>query len=122
MELNQVNTENSELFNNFLPALNKLILSIYTDDLDTYNFIVYRQNTQDFAFFAKMNSTLLLNSAVDCFSIDNPAAKFRFTVIYKIQSLQSNIKFNIITKTNDKLALLSLQNIFPAFNWAEREI
>jgi NADH:ubiquinone oxidoreductase subunit C len=102
-------------------ALNGAAVIAYTE-ANTSNLVVYRQHTQELALFLKLHSAFSANIAVDCYAVDNVDAASRFTVVYALQSSTGNARFNIITKTTEVLALISLQGPFPAFNWAEREV
>ena len=78
--------------------------------------VTYRQCTKDIALFLKLHSITLIDIAVDCFAADKIDIKYRFTIIYRFFSSLNNDSFTIVTKTNESLALVSLQDIFPSFN------
>jgi NADH:ubiquinone oxidoreductase subunit C len=54
--------------------------------------------------------------AIDVFAIDCIENEYRFTIIYNIQSYLSNSSIKIVTKTSNNLPLISLQNLYAAFN------
>lgn len=113
---------NPPVFNASLEeALSGLVHSAYGDD-SSNNFVVYRQHAQELATFLKLHSACSVDTAVDCFATDSLESKFRFTITYALQSSQGNSSYSIITRTTETLALMSLQAVFPAFNWSEREI
>lgn len=105
------------------PALTGLVVAGYINNNDTtLNIITHRQTTLEIATYLKLSSIFKMNSPIDCHVVDRIEDKFRFTVIYNMQSFNSNTRLQIVTKTNDLLPLVSLQSIFPAYNWAEREV
>ena len=101
-----------------------LLISSYYDQHESSicSIAVFRQNAIKVATYIKLNSQLNYNMAIDAFSADNIENEFRFTVSYLFQSTSQNSGIRLVFKTNTSLALLSLQSVFPAFNWAEREI
>jgi NADH-quinone oxidoreductase subunit C len=110
----------SELYKNFDGAL----VSVY-EDLHEKNkdvIVTYRQNMEEVATFVKLRRIFNCDSAIDGFVVDCLENEHRFTVIYSVQSSTLNAGFRIVTKVADGSALVSLQNIYPAFNWVEREI
>lgn len=122
MQLNQLNTEIKSLNNVVSPALNGLVISSHMSNEHVITFSSYRQATLELATYLKLSSVFKANSPIDCHVVDRIEDKFRFTVIYNVQSFNSNTRMQIITKTNDVLPLISLQSVYPAFNWAEREV
>ena len=82
----------------------------------------FRQNTLEISTYFKLSSVWVIDNAVDAFVIDRLENEFRFTVVYQLQSTIFNYSLRLITKSKDGFALISLQSVFPAFNWAEREI
>ena len=102
---------------------NLFINSFYDiNEFSTCSISVYRQNLVKIATFIKLNSYVECNMAIDAFVVDNAENEFRFTVIYLLQSTSQNHSIRVITKTNSYLAILSIQSIYSAFNWAEREM
>lgn len=124
----ETNNENQvAYFNDLQTALTGLALANYTSKEYNINsnlltFISYRQHSVELATFLKLHSSCLVDTAIDCVAIDSLNSKYRFTITYMLHSSLGNIAYNIITKTNDIFPLISLQSIYPAFNWAEREI
>lgn len=113
------------MLNNQYVVNNKMILNIYNDTYENsslLNIVAYRNCILEVATFFKLSSIYSCDSAVDALVIDTIENEYRFTVIYNIQSSSLNYGLRLITKTKDGLALSSLQNLYPAFNWAEREI
>lgn len=116
MQLSQLNTEIKSLNNVVSPALNGLVISSYISNEHVITFSSYRQATLELATYLKLSSIFKANSPIDCHVVDRIEDKFRFTVIYNVQSFNSNTRMQIITKTNDILPLISLQSVYPAFN------
>lgn len=122
MNLNQLNIETKALSAMLSPALYGLIVSSHISNDHVVTFGTYRQATLELATYLKLSSIFKANSPIDCYVVDRIEDKFRFTAIYSIQSFNNNIRLQIISKTNDVLPLISLQSVYPAFNWAEREV
>jgi NADH-quinone oxidoreductase subunit C len=99
-------------------------ISSYTDIIEssTYHITTYRQTILEAATILKLSSILNCNIAIDALVIDNVNHEYRFTVIYLLQSSVGNVVYRLSTKVTDFMSLLSLQSIFPGFNWSEREI
>ncbi len=98
-------------------ALNGLLVASYINNIDmTITFVGYRQCTLQLATYLKLSSIFKMNSPIDCHVVDRIDDKFRFNVIYNLQSFNNNIRVQLVTKTNDLLPLVSLQGIYPAFN------
>lgn len=105
------------------PALPGLVAASFINTNDTtLNIVSHRQTTLELATYLKLSSIFKMNSPIDCHVVDRIEDKFRFTVIYNMQSFNGNTRSILVTKTNDLLPLVSLQSIFPAYNWAEREV
>ena len=105
--------------------ISNIIINAYNESHENSNLInvtSYRNCMLETATFFKLSSIYNCDIAIDTLAIDNIKNEYRFTVIYILQSSLFNYSLWITTKTKDGLALLSLQNIYPAFNWAEREI
>ena len=80
-----------------------------------------RQELRTVAAFIKMHSLLRVNNAIDLTIIDNISYEFRFNVNYQFQSTTTNSRWTLSTWISETKPMLSLQSLFPAFNWAERE-
>lgn len=116
----------------------KSILTIYdnNNNLKVYNtmemskelqiansfIVVSRQEIRSFLAFLKLNSLLRVTNAIDITVVDNISEDLRFNVTYQFQSITCNSRWNISTWISETKPLLSLQRVFPAFNWAEREV
>lgn len=118
----QLNTEIQLLNAVISPALNGLVLGSHISNDHVITFVSYRQTALELATYLKLSSLFKANSPIDSHVVDRIEDKFRFTVIYNLQSFQGNTRMQIVTKTNDLLPLISLQGVYPAFNWAEREV
>jgi hypothetical protein len=93
------------------------IMAGFNDSGEAFlSFIVFRQSLLEAATFFKLSSIYNCDSAVDIFVLDQLENEYRFTIIYSLQSSIGNYTTNLITKTKDGLAIVSLQSIFPGFN------
>jgi len=112
---------NYPLINN----LNNIIIAGYkniNEPKSLIHVVAYRQNLLEITTFFKLSSIYNYDIAVDALAVDVLENEYRFTVTYLIQSSTNNSSIRLETKTTENLFLISLQGIFPAFNWAEREI
>jgi len=104
---------------------NKAILGVYDEEFacsGLINIISYRSSILSIATFYKLSSIFNCDSAIDAYASDSINNEYRFTISYYIQSSVNNIRYQLITKTKDWLAVISMQDLYPAFNWAEREM
>jgi NADH:ubiquinone oxidoreductase subunit C len=99
-----------------VPAITGVLSCGYVVEDGTLVFVTPRQSTIELATYLKLSSLFKFNNPIDCHAIDKIDDKFRFTIIYNIQSFNSNSRAQIVTKTNDLLPLISLQGIYSAFN------
>jgi NADH:ubiquinone oxidoreductase subunit C len=102
-------------------SLPKLVIAASVSSGNMLNIGVYREHVLEFATYLKLSSIFNVNNPVDCYVIDTVRDRFRFTIIYSIHSFPNNYIVKIISKTNDVLPFISLQSVYPSFNWAERE-
>jgi len=116
------NVENNELTLLSSTALRNLVVAGFKKNDETVHFTAYRQSLPALATYLKLSSAFNANNPIDCYATDRIDAKFRFTVVYTVQSIGKNNVVQLVTKTNGTLPLLSLQDIYPAFNWSEREV
>ncbi len=104
---------------------NKAIIGMFDDTFEPAgltNIVSYRNSTTSIATLCKLSSVLNYHSAVDAYIVDNLENEYRFTVFYTLQSGVDNTLCRLITKTKEGYALISITDLFPAFNWAEREM
>ena len=116
MNCEQFDTEIRSLNTVMLPALNGLVVNSYICNEHSITFTAYRQAALELATYLKLSSIFKANSPIDCHVVDRIEDKFRFTVIYNVQSFNNNARMQIVTKTNDVLPMMSLQGVYPAFN------
>ncbi len=85
-------------------------------------FSIARQEIICLLTYFKLSSNFNIDSPIDCLALDKIQELFRFTISYILQSSFQNIGLKVVTQTNEVKPLLSTQGIFPAMNWAEREM
>lgn len=110
------NLEKNELASLSNTALRNLVVAGFKKNDETVHFTAYRQSLPALAVYLKLSSAFNANNPIDCYATDRIDAKFRFTVVYTVQSIGKNNTTQLVTKTNGTLPLLSLQDIYPAFN------
>jgi NADH:ubiquinone oxidoreductase subunit C len=77
---------------------------------------------QHLALFFKLHSLTRATNACDATVVDHITSEMRFQILYLIQSTSINMRFILFTWASETKPVISLQSIFPGFNWAEREI
>lgn len=87
-----------------------------------YYIINSRQDLKTTTAFLKMHSLTRVTNAIDITVVDKINNEFRFNVNYQFLSPTINTRFIVSTWVSESTSLLSLQTIYPAFNWAEREV
>lgn len=87
-----------------------------------YYVINSRQDLKTTTAFLKMHSLTRVTNAIDITVVDKINNEFRFNVNYQFLSPTINTRFVVSTWVSESTSLLSLQTIYPAFNWAEREV
>jgi len=92
----------------------------YTDNV--YHVLGGRWDMQHLALFLKLHSLTRATNAIDATVVDHLTADLRFQLLYLIQSPSINTRFILFTWASETKPAVSLQSIFPGFNWAEREI
>jgi len=108
-----------------LATLNSSLVSVYSDPHDPHSnihVVGYTANTTELATFLKLSSIYSLDSAIDVFAVDSAEDEYRFTTTYFLQGSLTNTGVYLETRSREGQALVSLQGIYPAFNWAEREV
>lgn len=119
--MNSIIKNQNKIFSNLVGIVYLSYLDVY-ENKNLLHIGAYRQTMQEAATFFKLSSIFNCESAIEALAIDCLENEFRFTILYNIQSIIGNINVRIITKSADGLALISLQHIYPGFNWSEREI
>jgi NADH:ubiquinone oxidoreductase subunit C len=86
-------------------------------ELNTTYMIYDRQGIQSLAAFLKLHSLTRAVNAIEATVIDRLNKELRFNVIYHIQSTTTNSRYVLVTWASETNPLISLQGIYPAFNW-----
>lgn len=106
---------------NLIAYNNSLTLDTFSISTNTY-VIAPRQELRAVAAFLKLNSLSRVTNAIDITTVDNLNSELRFNVNYQLQSITTNTRWVLSTWASETKPLLSLQTLYPAFNWAEREV
>ncbi|XP_021697980.1 NADH dehydrogenase [ubiquinone] iron-sulfur protein 3, mitochondrial isoform X2 [Aedes aegypti] len=72
--------------------------------------------------FLKDNHQAQFANLVDIAGMDIPSRQYRFEVIYNILSLRYNSRIRVKTYTDELTPIDSVNEVFKAANWYEREI
>lgn len=110
-------------------ASSKTDLCIYSspfpskyNEKETMHILCYRQDVLSILSFLKLHSLTRALNVIDLCVVDYLNKNLRFKVSYYIQSLSTNSKYAITIWTSETKSIISVHNIFPAFNWLEREV
>lgn len=87
-----------------------------------YYVVNSRQDLKTTTAFLKMHSLTRVTNAIDITVVDKINNEFRFNANYQFLSPVINTRFVVSTWVSESTSLLSLQTLYPAFNWAEREV
>jgi NADH-quinone oxidoreductase subunit C len=94
-----------------------------TNDLNNkFNIVASRQEARQLSAFLKMHSLTRVTNAIDISVVDHINNELRFNITYHLQSLLTNTRYSLSIWVSESKPILSLQTIYSAFNWAEREI
>lgn len=80
-----------------------------------------RHDLRPLTAMLKLHSLVRASMAVDITTIDNISQELRFSLSYHLLSPTTNTRYSISTRASESKPVLSLQSLYPAFNWAERE-
>jgi NADH:ubiquinone oxidoreductase subunit C len=121
MEDNQINTV--YLYEELFDLFGSSLVSDAFVSGEKLSINSYRESTIDSLSLLKFHGAFVANYPVDIVVIDSlEEYDARFTLVYILRDLLSGAIFHVITKTTETTPLISSQSLFPAFNWAEREI
>ena len=72
--------------------------------------------------FLKDHHNAQFANLVDIAGVDMPTREYRFEVVYNLLSLRYNARIRVKTYTDEMTPLDSIDEVFKAANWYEREI
>jgi len=72
--------------------------------------------------FLKTNEKCRFKQLIDLTAVDYPSKEKRFKIIYLLLSHEKNLRIVINLYVDDKVLIPSINKIFPAANWMEREV
>jgi len=72
--------------------------------------------------FLKNHTNAQFGSLADIAGVDVPTRPFRFEIVYNLLSLRFNSRIRVKTYTDELTPLETVNDIFKAANWNEREI
>lgn len=97
-----------------------------SEDIDENNnetiVLVLRQDLLVTGLYLKLHSLLRASNSLDATVVDYTFNPLRFNLLYFIQSWTTNFRFIVSTWASETHSALSIQSIYPAFNWSEREV
>ena len=72
--------------------------------------------------FLKDHHNAQFANLVDITGVDMPTREYRFEIVYNLLSLRYNARIRVKTYTDEMTPLDSINEVFKAANWYEREI
>jgi NADH:ubiquinone oxidoreductase subunit C len=81
-----------------------------------------RQDLKILAAFLKMHSLSRVSCAIDITVVDKINSELRFNINYQLLSTLINTRIIISTFVSEDGSVISLQSLYKAFNWSEREV
>jgi len=87
------------------------------------DFKIHSKNIYPLVFFFQKHTLCLFEQLVDVVCVDTPQSKYRFLLVYLLQSVIFNFKIRVFAKIRESHSiLLSLISLFRSVNWVEREV
>lgn len=77
---------------------------------------------REFFTYLRDHSNLQVAVLIDVTAVDYPTREKRFEVVYHLLSVAFNQRFRVKTSVGDGESLSSIQNIYRAAGWFEREV
>jgi len=84
--------------------------------------IVYRKKIVDALLVLKNSEEFGFSYLSDVFAVDNFGKEFRFAVVYRVVNLTLGRSLMVVTFTQEGLPIASVQDIYRASSWPEREM
>uniref|UniRef100_A0A915Q1P7 NADH dehydrogenase [ubiquinone] iron-sulfur protein 3, mitochondrial n=1 Tax=Setaria digitata TaxID=48799 RepID=A0A915Q1P7_9BILA len=89
---------------------------------DELELLIHPSGVTPVIAFLKGNHAAQFTNIVFITGMDVPSRKFRFEVIYALQSIRFNARIRVRTYTDEIAPLESVTSIFKGANWYEREV
>ena len=105
-----------------LEELNKIKeLNSITDNKNFYSAFFLKENLLKLFSELKKNESISFDQLIDITAIDYPSKEKRFELIYILLSMKKNKRIILKTYLDESDNIESLNEIFKASNWYERE-
>ena len=105
-----------------LEELNKIKeLNSITDNKNFYSAFFLKENLLKLFSELKKNESISFDQLIDITAIDYPSKEKRFELIYILLSMKQNKRIILKTYLDENDNIESLNEIFKASNWYERE-
>lgn len=108
---------------NYVKQINSFFLikqaSLIKNEL---NFLINTDNAYRFIKFLKKNEFSRFDLLVDICGVDYLKKKNRFEVVYNLLSMQYTRRVRVKVYLNTLFELNSIESLFPAASWYEREL
>lgn len=88
---------------------------------DELSIVAVRDKILDVLNFLKSDARCLFDCFIDIAGADYPDREERFEVVYHLLSPRQNLRIRVKTAADEKSAVPSAVEVFPAADWFERE-
>lgn len=103
-------------------CLPKYIQKIQIMSRDELELLIAPDGVLPVITFLKCHHYAQFNSLADITAVDVPSRKYRFEIVYNLLSLRFNARIRVKTYTDELTPIDSIEPVYDAANWYEREI
>jgi NADH:ubiquinone oxidoreductase subunit C len=110
------------LIKSTLINLNKYVLAVEEKfPFDANIYVTTRRNLPFLAMTLLNSDQFSANYLNEMFVIDNFGKNYRFVVVYRFSDLDNVVSFTVMTASIEGIAVFSVENLYIAVSWPERE-
>lgn len=119
-----MNSQNldSKMWENIIVSIPSLVNKVQFSRTGEVTITVPSESVYEFLSYIESHTNLQMKMLVDLTAVDYPAREKRFEVVYHLLSLQFNTRLRVKTEIDETTALPSVERLFKASNWFEREV
>ncbi len=103
-------------------CLPKFVQKVQLTAGDELELLVAPEGIVSVMMFLKCHHNAEFTNLVDIAGVDMPTRKYRFEIVYNLLSLRYNSRIRVKTYTDELTPIDSVDDVFKAANWYEREI
>jgi len=103
-------------------CLPKFVQKVQITSGDELELLIAPEGLLQVTLFLKNHHNCQFTSVSDITAIDVPTREYRFELIYNLLSIRFNARIRVKTYTDELTPVDSIDDIFKAANWYEREV